>query len=83
HEYTLKNLKFALTVDPENPDLKARYQQVQQARQNDQATVPSLLAVEKQTNPFLRWESPTIQAAMGSKDPVQTFGRLRGKKDMF
>lgn len=83
HEYTLKNLKFALTVDPENPDLKERYQQVQNARQNDEATVPSLLAVEKQTNPFLRWESPTIQATMGSKDPVQTFGRLRGKKDMF
>jgi len=83
HEYTLKNLKFALTVDPENPDLNQRYQQVQQSRQNDEATVPSLLATEKQTNPFLRWESPTIQAAMGSKDPVQTFGRLRGKKDMF
>jgi hydroxyacylglutathione hydrolase len=83
HEYTLKNLKFALTIDPENPDLKERYQQVQTSRQNDEATVPSLLAVEKRTNPFLRWESPTIQAAMGSKDPVQTFGRLRGKKDMF
>ncbi|MCW6035348.1 hydroxyacylglutathione hydrolase [Spirulina subsalsa FACHB-351] len=83
HEYTLNNLKFALTVDPDNHPLQERYQQVQQARQQHQATIPSLLGVEKQTNPFLRWDSPNLQQAMNSSDPVQTFSRLRGKKDRF
>jgi hydroxyacylglutathione hydrolase len=83
HEYTLKNLQFALSVDPDNTELQQRYDRVKLARQQQEATIPSQLALEKQTNPFLRWESPAIQAAMASKDPVKTFGRLRGKKDMF
>jgi hydroxyacylglutathione hydrolase len=83
HEYTLKNLQFALSVDAENPDLQTRYAQVQDARRRLEATVPSQLGVEKLTNPFLRWEEPTLQAAVKSKEPVQTFSRLRGMKDQF
>jgi hydroxyacylglutathione hydrolase len=83
HEYTLKNLQFALSVDAENPDLQTRYAQVQEARRRLEATVPSQLGVEKRTNPFLRWEEPTLQAAVKSKEPVQTFARLRGMKDQF
>lgn len=83
HEYTLKNLQFALTVDAENPDLQTRFAQVQAARQRSEATVPSLLGVEKRTNPFLRWEEATLQAAVKSSEPVQTFARLRGMKDRF
>ncbi|WP_013323737.1 hydroxyacylglutathione hydrolase [Gloeothece verrucosa] len=83
HEYTLNNLKFALTVEPENSDLQNRYSQVQMARSQGEATVPSLLGIEKLTNPFLRWDSPAIQSAMNSDDAVQVFGRLRGKKDHF
>ena len=83
HEYTLKNLQFALSVDAVNPDLQTRYAQVQEARRRLVATVPSQLGVEKRTNPFLRWEEPTLQAAVKSKEPVQTFARLRGMKDQF
>lgn len=83
HEYTLNNLKFALTVDSGNVDLQARYQQVQQMRSRGDATVPSLLGMEKQTNPFLRWDTPAIQAAAGIKEPARVFGRIRGKKDQF
>jgi hydroxyacylglutathione hydrolase len=83
HEYTLSNLKFALTVDGQNPALQARYQQVQAARQQQQATVPSVLGIEKQTNPFLRWDQPALQAAAHSQDPIQTFARIRGMKDRF
>ena len=83
HEYTLKNLQFALTVDAENPDLQSRYAEVQEARLAREATVPSQLGVEKRTNPFLRWEEPTLQSAVKSKEPVQTFARLRGMKDRF
>jgi hydroxyacylglutathione hydrolase len=83
HEYTLKNLQFALSVDAENSDLQARFAEVQEARRREEATVPSLLGVEKRTNPFLRWQEPALQAAVKSKEPVQTFSRLRGMKDRF
>ncbi len=83
HEYTLNNLKFAITVDANNSDLQTRYHQVIQARQNQQATVPSLLGEEKKTNPFLRWDQPAIQTTAGINDPVRVFGKIRGMKDNF
>jgi len=83
HEYTLKNLQFALTVDGDNAELRQRWQQVREMRRRSQATIPSVLGLEKQTNPFLRWDDPAVQAAVDSTDPVRTFARLRGKKDLF
>ncbi|MEM8780056.1 MAG: hydroxyacylglutathione hydrolase [Cyanobacteria bacterium P01_G01_bin.49] len=83
HEYTLNNLKFALTVDSDNTELQRRYHQVGKARQNQQATVPSLLGEEKKTNPFLRWDKPALQATAGMSDPVRVFGKIRGMKDNF
>jgi hydroxyacylglutathione hydrolase len=83
HEYTLGNLKFALTVDPDNQDLKARYQKVQQDRSQGLATIPSWLGEEKQTNPFLRWDTPALQVTAKINDPVRVFGRIRGMKDQF
>lgn len=83
HEYTLKNLEFALTVDRNNSALRDRWQAVQSARQRQEATVPSCLGLEKQTNPFLRWDQPTLQEVTRSRDPVRTFARLRGMKDQW
>jgi hydroxyacylglutathione hydrolase len=83
HEYTLNNLKFALTVDRNNTDLKQRFEQVKIARRQNQATVPSILSLEKLTNPFLRWDKPALQSTVNSQDPVRTFARLRGLKDQF
>lgn len=83
HEYTLKNLQFALTIDGNNPDLKSRFTEVEAFRSRLEATVPSMLGLEKRTNPFLRWNQPTIQSAVNSHNPVQTFARLRGMKDRF
>jgi hydroxyacylglutathione hydrolase len=83
HEYTLSNLKFALTVDGDNADLQRRYDEVTVARNRQEATIPSLLGVEKLTNPFLRWEQKALQLAVKSSDPVQTFARIRGMKDKF
>ena len=83
HEYTLKNLQFALSVDVENQDLQHRYIEVQDKRSQNEATVPSLLGTEKRTNPFLRWDLPALQFATKSREPVQTFARLRGMKDQF
>jgi hydroxyacylglutathione hydrolase len=83
HEYTLKNLQFALSVDGNNTDLQKRYDEVKTSRSRQEATVPSMLGVEKLTNPFMRWQEPTLQSAVKSNDPVQTFARLRGMKDSF
>lgn len=83
HEYTLNNLEFALTVDAANPDLQARYAAVKSVRERSEATIPSMLGIEKRTNPFLGWDRKELQTAMKSSDPIQTFARLRGMKDRF
>ena len=58
HEYTASNVQFALTVEPENMALHARALEVMQLRSAGQSTVPSMLAQERATNPFLR--APTV-----------------------
>ncbi len=83
HEYTLNNLKFALSLDRDNLNLHNRYQSVRQARSQGIATVPSLLGVEKQTNPFLRWDNAALQTTAKMKEPARVFGRIRGMKDQF
>ncbi|MEM9535488.1 MAG: hydroxyacylglutathione hydrolase [Cyanobacteria bacterium P01_E01_bin.45] len=83
HEYTLKNLKFALTVDPDNLELQQRYVDVKQARRMNLPTIPTNIAIEKATNPFLRWDAPALQATTDISDPVRVFARLRGKRDRF
>ena len=83
HEYTLSNLKFAVTVDKDNTALQERYEAVKQDRSNNIPTVPSLLGIEKQTNPFLRWDTPAIQTTAKMTQPNRVFGRIRGMKDNF
>ena len=83
HEYTLGNLRFAVTVEEQNQVLQARLERVKTMRQRLEATIPSLLGEEKATNPFLRWDQPGLQARVKSQNPIQTFGRLRGMKDVF
>ncbi|MCX8951970.1 hydroxyacylglutathione hydrolase [Ruegeria sp. NA] len=85
HEYTQSNAKFAITVDPENAALKQRIADIDRARAAGEATVPSVLALEKATNPFLRATDPAIQAHLGMEnaDPVAVFAEIRGRKDRF
>ena len=83
HEYTLGNLRFAVTVEEQNQMLQARLERVKVMRQRLEATIPSILGEEKATNPFLRWDQPGLQARVKSQNPIQTFGRLRGMKDVF
>ena len=71
HEYTEKNGLFALSVNPENQDLKNRMKEVQEKRKNKLPTVPFLLSEEIKTNPFLRASS------------VEEFTLLRKKRDVF
>ena len=85
HEYTQSNAKFAITVDPDNPDLEARIADIDRARAAGEATVPSILALEKATNPFLRAADPAIQAHLGMTGarPEAVFAEIRGRKDRF
>ncbi|MCP5368309.1 MAG: hydroxyacylglutathione hydrolase [Hyphomicrobiales bacterium] len=85
HEYTNSNADFALTVEPDNPDLRARADQVLALRQAGRPTVPSTLALERRTNPFLRADAPELLAAAGlaGRDPVSAFAEIRRRKDNF
>jgi hydroxyacylglutathione hydrolase len=83
HEYTLGNLKFAVTVDPNNQELQQRLIEVTAARQNSIPTVPTNLGLEKRTNPFLRWDVAALQTSVNSVDSIKTFARIRGRKDQF
>jgi hydroxyacylglutathione hydrolase len=85
HEYTLSNGRFALTVEPNNPDLQARMREVEQLRAQSRPTIPSTMAAEKRTNPFLRPDLAEIRQTLGREnaDDVSVFAELRRRKDVF
>jgi len=89
HEYTEQNLAFAVTVEPGNRALQSRVEAVRQAREAGESTTPTSLALERETNPFLRCESPEIRALVRATDPgndlspVSVFRFLRALKDRF
>jgi hydroxyacylglutathione hydrolase len=85
HEYTQANARFAITVDPDNPDLKARIDRINKLRDRNEPTVPSTLAEELATNPFLRAADPAIQAQLDmiGAEPVDVFAEIRARKDRF
>ena len=89
HEYTLANLRFAAAADPDNSAVKARIDRVNQLRAADQPSLPSVLAEELSTNPFLRCDQPALQASAQrhAGQPVPTpalvFSALRAWKDHF
>jgi hydroxyacylglutathione hydrolase len=88
HEYNEANLSFALAVEPENRVLRRRAGEVAVIRAKGMSTVPSTLAVEKATNPFLRCQEPEVIAAArahgaAENDPVAVFAALREWKNSF
>jgi len=89
HEYTLANLRFAAAVEPANADIAHRAERTARQREADQPTVPSRLADELLTNPFLRAARPDVRAAAQAESgealdgPVETFAALRAWKNRF
>ncbi len=87
HEYTLANLNFAIAVEPDNASLQLRLDEEKQKRQEGIPTVPSSMAREKATNPFLRCLFPSIKAAAERKTgadldtPAAVLGAVRAWKD--
>lgn len=85
HEYSQSNARFALSVDPGNTALRTRAAEIDRLRAAGAMTLPALLGAEKQQNPFLRADDPTLAAALGlaGKDPESVFAHLRSAKDSF
>ena len=85
HEYTEANGRFALTVDAGNPALEARMNEVRALRGAGRPTVPSSLAEEQATNPFLRAREPEVKAGLGMEGAAdaEVFAEIRRRKDAF
>lgn len=85
HEYTLSNARFAVTVEPDNEELKARAQRIEGMRAEGKATLPTTIGDELATNPFLRWNEPGIRATLGMEDASEeeVFAEIRRRKDNF
>jgi len=87
HEYTLSNARFARHIDPNNAVLANYVNSAERLRADNRPTLPSTIATECATNPFLRCVEPAIRSAVGDvdgdMDPVEVFARLRRQKDEF
>lgn len=83
HEYTMSNLRFALSVDPSNQALRDKIAAVRIRRAKNLPSVPSSLREEMSYNPFLRVHNEIIRNAVGGSDPVSVLGNLRRRKDTF
>ncbi len=89
HEYTQANIRFALEVEPDNPALQQRARDCAALRSAGQATVPSAIALECATNPFLRCTQPTVVHTVQSRcpetqpDELSIFTALRAWKNRF
>jgi hydroxyacylglutathione hydrolase len=90
HEYTLDNLRFALTVDPDNPALTAWQRQAQVLRQSGQPTLPTRMGDECDRNPFLRCQDPALLRRLAEQtgtrafaDASAAFAALRELKNAF
>ncbi|MEN6309855.1 MAG: hydroxyacylglutathione hydrolase [Anaerohalosphaeraceae bacterium] len=83
HDYTMDNIQFALTVDPDNAALRQQLDVLNQ--KGSPAAIPSSIGFEKQTNPFLRTQSPDIRRNLKVSDAPdwQVFAELRRRKDEF
>lgn len=85
HEYTASNIRFALSLEPDNRDLILRSERVASARGDGRPTVPSTLSEELATNPFLRAVLPQMKTAIGrpSASDAEAFAEIRARKDRF
>ncbi len=85
HEYTQKNARFALTLEPGNAALVARAAAVDRLRDQGRPTVPTTIGEEQATNPFLRADSTAIQATLGlsGAGPVEVFAEMRQRRNTF
>lgn len=89
HEYTVSNIRFARAVEPENAALRELEGKAKQLRDQGLPTVPSTIAQEKATNPFVRVNEPAVVAAANRfagktlSSPADVLGAIREWKNGF
>jgi hydroxyacylglutathione hydrolase len=85
HEYTEANIRFALTIEPDNADLRARADEVKRQVAAGQPTIPTTIGAEKRENVFLRADVPAVAAAVGlaGRPAAQVFAEVRARKNRF
>ena len=85
HEYTASNVHFALTIEPRNPSLRARAEEVVRLTERKKPTIPTTIQQEKSFNPFLRADLHSVSAGIGLEGatPVAVFATVRARKDKF
>jgi hydroxyacylglutathione hydrolase len=85
HEYTAANIKFALTIDRNNPVLEARAAQVERLIAEGEPTIPVTVGDEKLANPFLRADVPdlAVDIGMAGRPAVEVFAEIRARKNKF
>jgi hydroxyacylglutathione hydrolase len=85
HDYTEENYEFALTIVPDNPAIKQRLSEIQQAQRQGLPTVPSTILQEQTTNVFLAAGRKEIKAAlnMSGAPDAEVFAELRRRKNIF
>ncbi len=83
HEYTLANARFAITIEPQNEQLKQRLECVEAMRNQGQPTLPTTLREELATNPFLRAGEQTVKDRLGMQNEAdwKVFAEIRSRKD--
>jgi hydroxyacylglutathione hydrolase len=85
HEYTLANIRFAKTIEPDNKALAAREREVAQLLATGKPTAPSPMGDEKAANPFLRADVPEVAKAVGmaGAPAAEVFAEIRTRKNKF
>jgi hydroxyacylglutathione hydrolase len=85
HEYTLANIKFARTIEPDNAVLAARESEARKQIEEGAPTIPTTIGDEKQANCFLRADKPEVAAGIGmaGKPAVDVFTEIRARKNKF
>lgn len=85
HEYTMSNVAYARSIDPDNAALQARAEEAARLRGNGEATLPTVLSVEKAANPFLRADVADFARKLGmaGEPAADVFAKIRAGKDNF
>ena len=83
HEYTLSNVKFALSINPHNPDLQKYANWVKHQEEEHRPTLPTKLLDQLKCNPFLQCDHEHFQKLYKSTDPIEVFRQMRKAKDNF
>ena len=85
HDYTLENYEFASSIEPNNPLVRQRLDEIKKAPRQSRPAVPSTMLQEKTTNPFLRAGTSELKAAlkMSQARAADVFAELRARKDVF